>query len=416
MITVSTNPDSKLPVVSTSQPVVVIGGGTGGVQGQNPRADEIIISTDRMNQIEEIDTKGRMAIVQSGCILESLQDAVAEKGLIFPLDFGGRGTCTIGGNVSTNAGGNTVIRYGMMRDLTLGVEAVLADGTVVSTLNQLIKNNTGYDLKQLFIGSEGTLGVVTRVVVKLEEAPSSVSTAMLALESFENVIALLKHMKQTAGGMLTSFEYMDNGYYRGVTEEGGNRAPLSREYSCYAVVEARGTNTDNDGELFIESLEAAMEAGIVCDAIFAQSERERAEIWAVRENFQPLLNHDMFFIYDVSVPIKFMEAYQKQVKCELTALWPQSKCLALAHVGDNNLHFFVVPGTSEPEAKELATRIVYEPLKALHGSVSAEHGIGFEKKPWLDLTRSGVELDVMRKLKQCLDPNNILGRGRIFDM
>jgi FAD/FMN-containing dehydrogenase len=398
------------------QPVTIISGNTGGVQGQHPRPEEVIISMERMNAIEDIDTIGGTATVQAGCILETLQNAVAERDMLFPLDLGGRGSCAIGGNVATNAGGLSVIRYGMMRDLTLGVEAVLADGTVLSSMNQLIKNNTGYDLKQLFIGSEGTLGVVTRVVVKLVEAPLSVNTALLALESFEQVTGLLKHLKKTAGSLLTSFEYMANSYYQAVTGPGGNRAPLARDYPCYVVAEVQGTHPEQDSAMFENILEQAMTEGLVCDAIIAQSQRERDDIWTVRENFEPLLEEKPFFLYDVSLPIRAMDEYQREVKSKIKSLWPQSDCHALAHVGDNNLHWFIVPRDPDPQAHEKATQIVYEPLQALHGSISAEHGIGLEKKPYLGLTRSVQELDTMRLLKRSLDPNDILGRGRIFDL
>jgi FAD/FMN-containing dehydrogenase len=337
--------------------------------------------------------------------------------MLLPVDLGGRGSCTIGGNVATNAGGTNVIRYGMMRNQTLGLEAVLADGTIVSSMNRLIKNNTGYDLKQLFIGSEGTLGVVTRVVVKLVEAPLSVNTAMLALSSFDAVTSLLKMLRQSTGSLLSSFEYMDNEYYRGVTGPGKNRAPMSDTHPCYVVAEIKGTNQSQDATLFGEVLARAIDDGLVADAVIAQSEREREEIWSVRENFESLLHETPYYLYDVSLPISAMAAYQAQVKQEIREHWPDSDCCALAHVGDNNLHWFVVPRDSSGSANlhKKVSEIVYEPLKDLEGSVSAEHGIGLEKKPYLALTRSPEELGMMRLLKNTLDPKNILGRGRIFD-
>ena len=398
------------------QPLTVISGNTGGVQGQHPKPDEVILSMERMTAIEDIDTAGGTATVQAGCILETLQIAVAEEGMLFPLDLGGRGSCAIGGNVSTNAGGLNVIRYGMMRDLTLGLEVVLADGTVLSSLNQLIKNNTGYDLKQLFIGSEGTLGVVTRVVVKLVEAPSSVNTALLALDSFDQVVDLLKHLKKTTGSLLSSYEYMGSGYYRAVTGPDGNRAPLGRDYPCYVVAEIQGTHAEQDGALFEGVMEQAMVDGLVCDAVIAQSQRERDEIWKVRENFEPLLAETPYYLYDVSLPVKAMKGYEELVMERIKERWPQSDCYSLAHVGDNNLHWFILPRDESPGAHEDISAIVYEPLKRLHGSVSAEHGIGMEKKAYLGLTRSEEELQTMRLLKRSLDPNNILGRGRILDM
>ncbi|MFK7733789.1 MAG: FAD-binding oxidoreductase [Pseudomonadales bacterium] len=399
-----------------SQPVNVIGGNTGGVEGQHTQQDEVILSMERMSQIESIDTDCATAIVQAGCVLEQLQQAVAEKDMLFPLDLGARGSCTVGGNVSSNAGGLNVIRYGMMRDLTLGLEVVLADGTVLSSMNRLIKNNTGYDLKQLFIGSEGTLGVVTRVVVKLFEAPLSVNTALLGLDSFAKVTALLKRLRKDVGSLLSSFEYMDQVYYQAVTMPGGNRAPLAKDHECYVVVEAQGTHRSNDRQQFEQVLSSAMEDGLIADAIIAESQAQRSELWAVRENFEPLLAETPYFLYDVSLPISAMREYQADVRQKIRTLWPDSRCYALAHVGDNNLHWFITPRTDDSDAHAAASAIVYEPLAALQGSVSAEHGIGFEKKHCLPLTRSSAELDTMRLLKRSLDPNNILGRGRIFDM
>ena len=398
------------------QPVVVIGGNTGGVQGQHPLGNEVIISMERMNLIEEVDELNASVTVQAGCILEDVQRAVAEYGLLYPLDLGGRGSCTVGGNVSSNAGGINVIRHGMMRNVTLGLEAVLADGTVLSSMNRMIKNNTGYDLKQLFIGSEGTLGVVTRAVVKLEEAPISVNTAMLALESFEMVTELLRHLRRTVGGVLSAYEFMDNDYYRAVTGPDGNRAPISREHACYVVTETRGTHPEHDEAIFQTALMEAIESGIVLDAVIAGSERERKEFWTVRENFEPLLLEKPYFIYDISLPIGAMEDYMGHVKNEIRNRWPDSFCGSLAHVGDNNLHFFIAPRCDDRHAHTNATEIVYKPLAGLQGSISAEHGIGFEKKKYLKLSRTQKEIDTMRLLKRTLDPNNILARGRIFDL
>lgn len=399
-----------------SQAVNVIGGNTGGVQGQHTQENEVILSMERMSDIESIDVECATAVVQGGCVLELLQQAVAAEDMLFPLDLGARGSCTLGGNVASNAGGLNVIRYGMMRDLTLGLEAVLADGTVVSSMNRLIKNNTGYDLKQLFIGSEGTLGVVTRVVVKLFEAPTSVSTALLGLESFENVTVLLKHLRKELGSLLTSFEYMDKDYYRDVTRLGSNRAPLGKNHQCYVVVEAQGTQPHHDRQQFESVLGASIEENLVADAVIAQSETQRRELWAVRENFEVLMQETPYFLYDVSLPVSAMDEYAAEVKRKINHIWPQSSCYSLAHVGDNNLHWFITPRTADPDARAAANSIVYEPLASLDGSVSAEHGIGMEKKHCLPLTRNVAELDVMRLLKRSLDPNNILGPGRIFNL
>ncbi|MFK8047041.1 MAG: FAD-binding oxidoreductase [Halioglobus sp.] len=398
-----------------AQAVVVIGGNTGGVEGQHPSSEEVVICMNRMNRILDIDVMNSTVTVEAGCLLESVREAVADKGLYYPLDYGGRGSATVGGNVASNAGGLNVIRYGMMRNITLGLEAVLADGTVISSMNRMIKNNTGYDLKQLFIGSEGTLGVVTKVIVKLEEAPLTVNTAMLALDSFVNVVALLRHLRRHLGGVLTAFEFMGQDYYRAVTGPGGNRPPFSGDYPCYVIAETQGTDEDYDATAFQRILMEAMELDLVQDAVISQSERERDELWKVRENFEPLLAETPYFLYDVSLPIGDMQDYSASVKSNVMKRWPEALCVSLAHVGDNNMHFFIAPRSDEPEIGKAISQIVYKPLQKLQGSVSAEHGIGLEKKPYLGLSRTKQELELMKLLKRTLDPNNILAPGRILD-
>ncbi len=400
------------------QPVVVIGGNTGTVQGQHSAQDEIVLCMDRMNRVEGVDTLNSTITVQAGCLLEVAREAAADHGLYYPLDYGGRGSATVGGNIASNAGGLNVIRYGMMRDITLGLEAVLADGTVVSSMNSMIKNNTGYDLKQLFIGSEGTLGVVTRVVVKLEEPTSSRNTALLAQDSFAQVAELLRRLRRELGGVLTAFEFMDQEHYRAVTGEGKNKAPMSSDYKCYVVVETQGTHPQQDARTFEEVLSGTMEDGLVVDAIIAQSERERHELWEVRENFEPILADKPCHLFDVSLPIGDMEKYLGKVREDVYRCWPNALLTSLAHVGDNNLHFFFAPRseTVDENTKEAAAQIIYAPLHALGGSISAEHGIGLEKKAYLGLSRTPQEIDLMRLLKRSLDPNNILAPGRIFDL
>ena len=400
------------------QPVVVIGGNTGGVEGQHSSQQEVVICMDRINQVEAIDTVNSTITVQAGCLLEVAREAVAEKGLYYPLDYGGRGSATVGGNTSSNAGGLNVIRYGMMRNITLGLEAVLADGTVISSMNRMVKNNTGYDLKQLFIGSEGTLGVVTRVVVKLEETPASTNTALLALDSFNQVTELLRRLRRQLGGVLTAFEFMDQEHYRAVTGEGKNKAPMAPDYKCYVVTETQGTHPEQDAQAFEAVLSKTMEDGLVIDAIIAQSERERQELWQVRENFEPLLADKPYHIFDVSLPIGDMEDYIEKVREDVYQRWPNALCTSLAHVGDNNLHFFITPRCEpiDPDSKEASAEMVYAPLQALGGSISAEHGIGLEKKGYLGLSRTVQEIGLMRLLKRSMDPNNILARGRIFEL
>lgn len=396
-------------------PVVTHGGLTGCVQGASAEADEVILSLERMNAVEAIDPVGRTATVQAGAILQQVHEAVAEHDLVFPLDLGARGSCTIGGNVATNAGGINVIRYGMMRELVLGLEAVLADGTVISSMNQMLKNNAGYDLKQLFIGTEGTLGVVTRVVLKLKEAPASHSTALVAIEHFEAVAKLLKFMERRLGGQLSAYEVMWGNYFKAVTEPGYHRAPMERDYPFYVVMEASGADSATDAEKFMSALEAAVEAGLVVDAIIPKSESERDAVWAIREDFEAITDVQPTFLYDVSLPIRHMDEYTRRVASGLEQQWPGCLCYVLGHIGDGNLHFFITPGFGDESLHPQSDEQIYGPLMEFGGSVSAEHGIGLEKKGWLSRTRSESELALMRQLKRSLDPKNLLNPGKVID-
>ena len=404
---------------AAGQSVIIFGGQTGGVEGLETRPEDICLSLERMNVIEEIDPVGRTAIVQAGCILQTLQEAVESHNLLFALDLGGRGSCQIGGNVATNACGLEVLRYGMMREQVLGLEAVLADGTVISSMNRMLKNNTGFDLKQLFIGSEGLLGVVTRVVVRLHERMSSVCTALASAEEFDGIIRLLKHADRTLGGTLTRFELMSGAYYHYVTGPGWHRAPLERHYTWYVIVESTGADQQHDPKVFEAMLDQALEQDLIQDCVITQSRRERDDIWTVRENFEPILENEPFFLYDISLPIVDMENYVRDLQRSVASLWPDGLFMMLGHIGDCNLHIFIHPrACEESEVTMLHSQVdelVYAPLKALDGSVSAEHGIGFEKKAWLPYSRTEQEMELMRTLKRVLDPNNILMPGRIFD-
>jgi FAD/FMN-containing dehydrogenase len=399
------------------QAVVVHGGLTGVCDGDRSSAGDVVVSLEGMCEIEEVDAVGRTVTVQAGCRLQALQEAAERQGLYFPLDLGARGSCTVGGNVATNAGGTNVIRFGMMRALVLGLEAVLPDGTVVSSMNRMLKNNTGYDLKQLFIGSEGTLGVVTRVVLALKERSPSVNTVLVALDRGEHLPSLLKEMDRRLGGTLSSFEAMWGDYYRAVTAPGWHVAPLGREHAFYVIVEARGPDPADDARRFQAAVEGVLEAGLIVDAVLPKSGAERERIWAIREDFEALRQHTPLFLYDVSLPIRDMLAYADEVKASLTRRWPQSRFFALGHIGDGNLHFFVTPGEGGDVAALHAAsdEIVYRPLARLGGAVSAEHGIGLGKKEWLPVSRSPAEIALMKTLKRALDPKNILNPGKVID-
>lgn len=397
------------------QPIVVHGGMSGWVRATQTKQGEIALSLERMNAIEEIDAINRTTTVQAGVVLQSLQESLEPHGLDFMLDLGGRGSCQLGGNASTNAGGLRVIRYGMMREQVLGLEAVLPDGRVISSMNKMIKNNTGYDLKQLFIGSEGTLGVITRLVLRLRERPNSFNTAMVALSDFMSVAALLRHMDRGLGGQLSAFELLDNAFYRVNTCEGRNRAPLASDSPFYAIVEARGADQERDADLFEGVLSDGAERGLFDDAVIAVSGRDRDGIWAIREDLEHVVaEFQPFYAFDVSLPVGDMATYMEEVRSRLHASYPDGKIAFLGHVGDGNLHIAI--GAGGPDDREIVERAVYEPLRAEQGSISAEHGVGLEKKAWLSVSRSKEERTLMLELKCMLDPRNILNPGKIFDV
>ncbi len=395
------------------QTVVVQGGKTGVVQGAEAKPSDIIISFDHMKLVEEIDVVGGTATVQAGAVLEAVQTEIAEKGFLFPLDLGARGSCTIGGNVATNAGGINVIRYGMMRNLVLGLEAVLADGTVLSSMNYMLKNNAGYDLKQLFIGSEGTLGIVTRIVLRLFPAPVTSQSALVAMVDFQAVTDFLQQANQTLGGDLSAYEVMWGDYYRAVTGPDLHRPPLPRDHAYYVVLKMEGSDKDADPKRFEALLATGLDNGMIVDAVLPQSEREELEIWAVREQFEPLFVHNPVFLYDVSLPIKDMAAYVSTVEQGIKASWPDGLCFALGHIGDGNLHFFVAPQDDQASHAQ-ADEILYKALIPYGGSVSAEHGIGHEKKGWLGASRTAEEIATMQLLKRTLDPKGILNPGVVL--
>lgn len=394
------------------QPVVAHGGLTGLVESALTTPDDVALSLERMNAIEAVNAMDRTMVVQSGAILQTIQERAEDEGLMFPLDLGGRGSCTIGGNISTNAGGNRVIRYGMTRDMVLGLEAVLADGTVVSSMNQMIKNNAGYDLKQLFIGTEGTLGIVTRAVLRLREKPRHQATLFVAVDAFDKLPAFLKHMDAALGGTLSAFEVMWNEFYTLVTTAPAeNQAPVSREYPFYVLVEAMGA----DDAAVETALSEAYEQSLIVDAVLAQSEQQRHQLWAMRDDVAQCFRDGPTIAFDVSLKISDMDGYVTEVRRRLDEAFPGNRCYVFGHLGDGNLHLVIGVGGNSPENRHRVELCVYEPLRAIGGSVSAEHGVGLEKKPYLDISRSEAEIELMRALKRALDPKGLLNPGKIFD-
>lgn len=400
------------------QPVVPAGGGTGLVEGTHATANEIQVSTERMTAIEALDAAGGTMTVQAGVPLQVAQDRAEEAGLALAVDFGARGSATIGGAIATNAGGNAVIRYGMMREQVLGLEAVLADGTVVSSMNRMLKNNAGYDLKQLFIGTEGTLGIITRAVLRLRPAMQSQSTAFVAVSEFDKVPALLRHCGGRLGGTLSAFEVMWSDFYETILGANpAHEAPVPQGYPFYVLIEATGGEQASDDDRFQESLGEAMEQGLLADAAIAGSGAQRDVFWAIRDDIESLLKAFAPHIaFDVSLPIGHVDEYVRNVKARIRARWPrESRCVTFGHLGDSNIHLVVTVGSSREDERRAVMETVYEELQTYGGSISAEHGIGAEKRPYLHLTRSDTELALMRTLKNALDPLGILNPGKVLD-
>jgi FAD/FMN-containing dehydrogenase len=394
------------------QSVVTHGGLTGLVESALTSPSDLVLSMERMNNIEAINPLERTMVVQSGVILQTVQEAAEEAGLMYPLDLGSRGSCTIGGNIATNAGGNRVIRYGMTRDMILGLEAVMADGTIISSMNQMIKNNAGYDLKQLFIGTEGTLGVITRAVLRCREQVMLKPTALVCVQSFDQLMRFLKHTDAQLAGSLSAFEVMWQNYYQLVTTEPAtNTAPLAADYAFYVLIEAMGASDDQLQTL----LEAAVEQDLIIDAVIAQSEAQRAQIWNLRDDVEQTFQHAPIFLFDVSLRLPHMEEYVDTVNRNLEAAFAKVVNFPLGHVGDGNLHFAIGVGGDDEETRLKVEACVYEPLAAIEGSVSAEHGVGLEKKRYLGIARSEIEIEMMRHLKRSLDPKLILNAGKIVD-
>ena len=393
------------------QAVVPWGGLTGLVGGATCRPDDVALSLQLMNGIEEIDVLGQSMTVKAGTPLAVVQQMAEAQGLFFPLDLGARGSATIGGNIATNAGGNRVVRYGMMRDLVLGLEAVLADGRIVSSMTALLKNNTGLDLKHLFVGTEGTLGIVTRAVLRLWPKADRTEAAFIACPSVDAMVQTMRRLSGALSGRLTSFEGMWPEFYRLVTKPGRAAAPLPDGHACYALVEAGFGNSDPPQ--LEELLGAILADGLVDDAVIAQSESQRASFWNVRDGVHYLYKDGVDRHNDVSVPISSIRAYVSDVHANLAARAPQCPHYTFGHIGDGNVHFSI-GGVRDEVTGKLIDSCIYEPLLNYRGSVSAEHGIGLEKLGKLGLSRSPDEIAVMTIVKNALDPECILNPGKIL--
>ena len=397
-------------------PVVPQGGLTGLAGAAVPTCETVAVSMERMNQIEELNTRTGVMQVQAGVTLQATQEAAVAAGMVFGVDLGARGSCQIGGNVATNAGGNGVLQHGMMREQVLGLEVVLADGTVLPMLRPMIKNNTGYDLKQFFIGAEGTLGIITRVMLRLRPAPQATATTLVAMPDFDAALAVLKRMQSRFGNSVAAYELMWDSFVQASVAWLKLSAPFAERHPLLALINVDGKDEAQLQADVQQVLEEAMEAGEVLDAIVAQSVAQAQTLWKLREapaelnnNMHPAIN------FDVSLPQADIGRFAEACMQAFTARWPDHHALYFGHVGDGNLHVSVDGATVNGEC-EMVEQILYRIVGEMQGSVSAEHGIGLHKKPFLNNSRTPAELAVMTAIKKALDPQGLMNPGKVFDL
>jgi FAD/FMN-containing dehydrogenase len=404
-------------------PLVPQGGNTGQCGGATPGNDgaAIVLSLGRMNRIRGVDTDNATLTVEAGVTLAAVQNAAADAGLQFPLSLASEGSCTIGGNLSTNAGGTAVLRYGNARELVLGVEVVLADGRVWDGLRGLRKDNTGYDLKQLFIGAEGTLGIITAAVLKLYPAPRVKVTALAAIKDVGAAVRLLRELQGDLGDRLVGFELM-SALSLGLSRKHQPSLPDPLPgHPWYVLIQANDSTPESALASQLETaLGAALESGLAADAVIAQSGKEALELWTLRENIAEAQRREGPNIkHDISVPVSAIPVFIEEAAAALVRAFPGLRFVTFGHLGDGNLHYNLA-GPEGRAAEEFmantaaANRIVHDLVAAHGGSISAEHGIGQLKRGELAHYKSAVELDVMRAVKTALDPRNLLNPGKVL--
>lgn len=395
-------------------PVVPQGGLTGLAGAAVPVAHGVAVAMDRMQQIEDVNARTGLMTVQAGVSLQTVQEAAVAAGWVFGVDLGARGSCQIGGNVSTNAGGNGVLQNGMMREQVLGLEVVLADGTVLPMLRPMLKNNTGYDLKQFFIGAEGTLGIITRVLLRLRPAPQAKATCMVALPGFDEALAVLARMQARFGNSVAAFELMWSDFVQTSIQWQKLQPAFAEQHPLQALIDVDGKDEAALRAAVEEALGEAMEAGEVVDAVIAQSGEQARSLWKLREapaemtaHMHPPVN------FDVSLPQVDIGRFAAACRAAFDARWPGHHSLFFGHVGDGNLHVTTDSQTINGEDEALEA-VLYGLVQQFQGSVSAEHGIGLHKMPYLGFSRTPQELAAMRAIKQALDPLGLMNPGKVF--
>ena len=407
----------------TGTPLVPQGGNTGLVGGQIPDASggQVIVSLERMNKVRAVDALNNAMVVDAGCTLQSIQDAASEIDRLFPLSLASEGSCQVGGVISTNAGGTAVLRYGSMRDLVLGLEAVLPNGEIWNGLTSLRKDNTGYDLTRLLAGAEGTLGIITGAVLKLYPAPKATETAFVAVRDPQAAVELLARLQDVSGGLVATFEIIKRSGFELVLRHFEDAAdPFGAAHEWYVLVElTAGTDGWLRGVLE-QGLGGAMEAGLVLDAVLAESETQRQALWALRENMSEAQKLEGASIkHDVSVPVSRVPNFLEQATRDVEAAMPGIRPVPFGHIGDGNIHFNMTqPEGGDTDAflarwSELSG-IINDIALDMNGSISAEHGIGQSKTYMMEKIKSPVEYEMLQGLKELFDPNGILNPGKVL--
>ena len=405
--------------------MVPVGGNTG-LTGATKAQDAVMISLDRMNAIREIKPNAQVAIVESGAILDSIHQAVDVHNLVFPLFFGARGSAMIGGNLSTNAGGSNVLRYGNTRDLCLGLEVVLADGRVMNLMSELRKDNTGLNLKQMFIGAEGTLGIITAAVVRLYHKPLAYVTAMVGLRALEDSLPLLNRLQNETGGGVEAFEYMPRHYIeRHIDKIESALEPFDDVHEVNILVEVattRASDLEQDGSgtpklqaILETALMDMIEAGSAQDVVIAQNEAQRRVMWERRESAAEItVGVPGSIDTDVAVPLDDVPAFLQQVSARVQEIDPDGQEFYISHLGDGNLHYTFYPSDTSGVFKEPITEAIEDVVLALNGSFSAEHGIGLSKRNSMARRKDPVALEMMRAIKSAFDPANLMNPGKVY--
>ncbi len=408
----------------TRTPIVPQGGNTSLCGAATPDASgtQLIVKLARMNRIRALDPVNNTVTVEAGCVLANLQEAADAADRLFPLSLGAEGSCEIGGNLSTNAGGVQVLRYGNARDLVLGLEVVLPSGATWDGLRGLRKDNTGYDLKHAFIGAEGTLGIITGAVLKLFPKPRAQATAVVALESVPAALQLLTHVQERCGDRLTAFELMSRVCIEIVTRHiPGVQPPFDRPYAEHVLLELSDTHAAGNVKAVLEAaLEEALEEGIILDAVVAASEGQAQKLWALRENLTEAQALDGKQVkHDISIPISRIPEFIDAAEAALAHEFPGVRIVNFGHVGDGNLHFNVAPppGMDEDafmDRMRSVNQIVHDTTARLGGSISAEHGLGVYKREEILRYKSPLEMEIMRSIKRAIDPLGIMNPGKVL--